>query len=109
GLAHLYEHMFFKSNADYPEPDAFVQRAAQLGAVFNGSTREEVVNYYVTVQADSLEGAMRFLASAFRAPLFRQDELERERQVVLGEYDRQESSPFFKLADEMDRRLWRSA
>jgi zinc protease len=109
GLAHLYEHMFFKSNADYPEPDAFVQRAAQLGAVFNGSTREEVVNYYVTVQTDSLEGAMRFLASAFRAPLFRQDELERERQVVLGEYDRQESSPFFKLTDEMDRRLWRSA
>src|SRR6185437_4433979 len=91
GLAHMYEHMFFKSNADYPEPEQFVQRAAELGAVFNGSTREEVVNYFITLPADSVAAGLSFLASAFRAPLFRPDELESERQVVLGEYDRQES------------------
>ena len=28
--------MFFKANADYPEPDDFVGRASELGAVFNG-------------------------------------------------------------------------
>jgi zinc protease len=106
GLAHMYEHMFFKSNKDYPEPDEFVQRAAELGAVFNASTREEVVNYFITVPADSTEGAMRFLASAFKAPLFREDELNREREVVIGEYDRQESSPFFRLNEEMGHRLW---
>ena len=33
----------------------------------------------------------------FRAPLFREDELAREREVVIGEYDRQESSPFFRF------------
>lgn len=109
GLAHMYEHMFFKSNADYPEPEQFVQHAADLGAIFNGSTREEVVNYYLTVPADSVAAGLRFLASAFRAPLFRPDELERERQVVLGEYDRQESSPFFRFTQEMDHHLWRSA
>src|SRR6185437_11732592 len=47
GLAHLYEHMFFKSNKDYPEPE-----------------------------------------------------------VVLGEYDRQESSPFFRLNELMCKHLW---
>ena len=26
GLAHMYEHMFFKSNDDYPQPDQFVAR-----------------------------------------------------------------------------------
>lgn len=108
GLAHMYEHMFFKSNADYPQPEAFVQRAAEMGAVFNGTTREEVVNYYLTIPADSIETGLQFLASAFRAPLFRADELESERQVVLGEYDRQESSPFFKFTEEMNHRLWRS-
>src|SRR4051812_28994890 len=106
GLAHMYEHMFFKSNADFPEPEAFVQRAAELGAVFNGTTQEERVNYYATLPADSLDGGMHFLASAFRAPLFRRDELERERAVVIGEYDRQESSPYFRLTNEMNRRLW---
>src|SRR5689334_24211205 len=53
GLAHMYEHMFFKASKDYPLPDQFTQRATELGAVFNGSTREEVVNYYMTLPADS--------------------------------------------------------
>ena len=95
GLAHMYEHMFFRANATYPQPESFVDRAGDLGAVFNGTTAEERVNYYLTVPADSLAGGIRFLASALKAPLFRQDELERERQVVIGEYDRNESSPFF--------------
>ncbi|HEY4671857.1 MAG TPA: insulinase family protein, partial [Gemmatimonadaceae bacterium] len=34
------------------------------------------------------------------------DELERERQVVIGEYDRNESSPFFALSREMDAKLY---
>src|SRR5207253_3707123 len=38
GLSHLYEHMFFKANADYPQPDEFVNRASELGAVFNAQT-----------------------------------------------------------------------
>jgi len=45
GLAHMYEHMFFKANAQLPEPDAFIQRSSELGASFNGTTQEERVNY----------------------------------------------------------------
>jgi zinc protease len=106
GLAHMYEHMFFRSNSKYPEPESFVGKAGDLGAVFNGTTAEERVNYYLTVSADSMEAGVRFLASALLAPLFRQDELERERQVVIGEYDRNESSPFFQLNREMDKLLY---
>ncbi len=97
GLAHMYEHMFFKANKDLPEPDMFTDRAAELGAIFNGSTREEVVNYFLTLPADSLAGGLRFLASALRNPLFREDELKREREVVLGEYDRNQAEPGFEL------------
>jgi len=106
GLAHMYEHMFFRSNARYPQPEAFIARAGELGAVFNGTTREEVVNYYITLSADSVDAGIRFLAAALTAPLFRQGELERERQVVIGEYDRNESSPFFRLNQETDKLLY---
>jgi zinc protease len=106
GLAHMYEHMFFRSNSKYPDPESFVGRAGDLGAVFNGTTAEERVNYYLTVSADSMDAGIRFLASALIAPLFRQDELEKERQVVIGEYDRNESSPFFQLNREMDKLLY---
>jgi zinc protease len=109
GLSHLYEHMFFKANSEYPEPDQFVARASELGAEFNGQTREEVVNYYLTLPADSLEGGMRFLAAPLEGPLFRRDELERERAVVIGEYDRNESSPFYHFSTAVDKALWTSA
>lgn len=106
GLAHMYEHMFFRANARYPEPNQFWDRASDLGAVFNGTTQEERVNYYMTVPAEKLPDAVSLLAAALRNPLFRRDELERERQVVIGEYDRNESSPFFALSRQMDAKLY---
>ncbi len=109
GLSHLYEHMFFKANASYPEPEQFVQRASELGAVFNGTTTEERVNYYITLPSDSTMPGLAFLASALRTPLFRSDELERERAVVIGEYDRAESNPFYALTTATGKALWGAA
>jgi zinc protease len=106
GLAHMYEHMFFKANEHLPEPDQFIDRAAELGAVFNGRTDEERVAYYMTLPADSLAGGMQAIADALRTPLFLKDEIERERQVVIGEYDRNEANPFFKLQTAMGQRLY---
>ena len=106
GLAHMYEHMFFRANSTYPEPNQFWDRASDLGAVFNGTTAEERVNYYMTVPAEKLGDGVHLLATALREPLFRKDELERERQVVIGEYDRNESSPFFALSRDMDAKLY---
>lgn len=109
GLSHLYEHMFFKANESYPQPEQFVTRASELGAVFNGTTTEERVNYYVTLPSDSTMPGLAFLAAALRTPLFRTDELERERAVVIGEYDRQESNPFYALTTATGKALWGSA
>lgn len=106
GLAHLYEHMFFKANDKFPEPDEYIDQMSTLGAVFNASTREEQVNYYLTVSSDSLEAGLKLLVTGFLSPKFRADELERERQVVIGEYDRNESSPFFRMEQETGKRLY---
>ena len=109
GLSHLYEHMFFKSNGSYPQPDAFVNRASELGAVFNGTTQEEQVNYYLTVPSDSTMPALELLSSALQTPIFRQEELERERAVVIGEYDRAESNPGQAFVTAMGKALWGTA
>lgn len=108
GLAHMYEHMFFKANAEFPQVDGYIDQMSKLGAVFNASTREEQVNYYLTVSSDSLEAGLKLLVSGFQAPTFRTDELERERQVVIGEYDRNESSPFFRMEQKTGKLLWGS-
>src|SRR3954466_12090284 len=46
-LAQMCEPMFFKASAKCPEPEQFTDRAAELGASFNGTTAEERVNYYM--------------------------------------------------------------
>ncbi|MBL8961480.1 MAG: insulinase family protein, partial [Gemmatimonadetes bacterium] len=106
GLAHLYEHMFFKANEALPNPDEFLSRASDLGAVFNATTQEERVNYYMTLPKDSVAGAIQLMAAAMRTPMFLKEELEREREVVLGEYDRQESNPHWAFQRDLNMALY---
>jgi zinc protease len=109
GLSHLYEHMFFKANRTIPSQERYLQRLRQLGASWNGTTSEERVNYFVTVGADSLRPAMQFMEDAIRYPLFQQEELVRERPVVIGEFDRDEANPYFQLQRGIDTLLWSPA
>jgi zinc protease len=106
GLSHLYEHMFFKANRTIPSQEAYLRRVNQLGAIWNGTTSEERVNYYVTLGVDSLVPGLQFMEDAIRYPLFNQDELVRERPVVLGEFDRNEANPFFHMTRAVDTILW---
>jgi zinc protease len=106
GLAHLYEHMFFKANKTIPSQERYLQRTRQLGAQWNGTTSDERVNYFLTLGVDSLRAGMQFMVDAVRYPLFLQEELVRERPVVTGEFDRNEADPFFQLNRAVDTLLW---
>lgn len=106
GLSHLYEHMFFKANRTIPDQESYLARLRQLGAVWNGTTSDERVNYYFTVGADSLRTGMQFMEDAIRYPLFLEEELRRERPVVLGEYDRNEANPLFHLGQAVGTKAW---
>ncbi|MCA1557974.1 MAG: insulinase family protein, partial [Acidobacteria bacterium] len=48
GLSHLFEHMFFKSNRATANAEDYLMNIGKLGVAYNGSTREEIVNYYFT-------------------------------------------------------------
>jgi zinc protease len=106
GLSHLYEHMFFKANNVIPSQEKYIERLHELGAVENGSTREEVVNYFITLPKDSLVPGLEFMYNAITSPLFKEEELVKERKVVIGEYDRDESNPFFNLSRAVDKKVW---
>jgi len=106
GLSHLYEHMFFKANKDYPSQDEFLNRVGELGIRFNGSTSFENVNYYFTLPAYNLKAGLKFMNSAIRYPKFDEKEMEKENVVVDGEFQRQESNPGFALNNAMEHHLW---
>lgn len=106
GLSHLYEHMFFKGNEAIPDQEAYMARQRELGMLWNGTTSSERVNYFFTLGSDRLCEGMIFMSNAIRTPLFRDDELVRERVVVLGEFDRNEASPYYWMREAVDQALW---
>lgn len=95
GLTHLWEHMFFKGNQRIPNQEMFNKRIRQLGIVYNGDTSPEMVRYYFTLPSAFLDEGLQFMADAISSPLLEQKELERERVVVLDEYDRSAARPGF--------------
>jgi zinc protease len=106
GLSHLYEHMFFKTNRAVANQEDYVRTIGHLGIAYNASTREEVVNYFFTTTSPNLRTAMQFMRDSIRYPLFDEREFEREREVVIGEIDRQESNPYYYLNQGMTERLF---
>lgn len=127
GLSHLYEHMFFKGSraasifrCEYLQfrnfqafrqmrCDAELQFKAQvkdasymadidnIGLVNNATTREEVVQYYFTTTSPHIVTAMKFIKDGARFPVFDQEEFDREKEVVLGELERNMSQPGYYL------------
>jgi zinc protease len=106
GLSHLFEHMFFKANKDYPTQEKLLKRTQELGAIWNGTTSEERVNYFFTFNKDSLNAGLKFINAAIRFPIYRPEDMQKERPVVDGEFQRAESDPGFQIYYEMGRRVW---
>ncbi len=106
GLSHLFEHMFFKANKDYPTQEAFLKRTQQLGAIYNGTTNVERVYYYFTFDRDSLKAGLQFMNAAIRFPIYREEDMKKERPVVDGEFQRAESDPGFQLWYAVQQHLW---
>ena len=106
GLSHMFEHMFFKANKDYPTQAQLLKRTQELGAIWNGTTGTERVNYFFTFDRDSLNAGLRFLNAAIRFPIYRVEDMQQERKVVDGEFQRAESNPGFQLNFEVEKRVW---
>lgn len=114
GLSHLYEHMFFKTNDairrvrfGQPQPgDQYLYTIGQMGINYNGTTQEEVVNYYFTTTSQYLQYALRNMRDSIEYPTFDESEFAREKQVVVGELDRQLSNPFYYLDRTLKDKLY---
>lgn len=132
GLSHLYEHMFFKPNLALVLRDCENQQSrfnipplcsraialkpkigdisylsnANKVSIYNGTTREEIVNYYFTATRDYVGTAIRFINDSVRYPTFDEEDFENEKKVVIGEIDRHEANPFGYLDLAMKQKLF---
>ena len=103
GLSHLYEHMFFTANKRDTSEDDFLDRVDRLGIVYNGETHEENVQYYFTLPKQNLEKGLDFMSVAISSPLFKESELQNQKIVVNGEFDRNEANPYFEFTRDISK------
>jgi zinc protease len=106
GLSHLYEHMFFKENRAWKDKADYLANIDQLGIAYNGTTREEIVEYYYTTISPNFAIAMRAMRDAARYPTFNEKQFAQEQEVVVNELERNSSNPFSSIQDEMIKRLF---
>ena len=101
GISHVIEHMAFKGTAERD-----VQRinldAERLGAEVNAHTDKDHTAYHMRGLAEHAADFVRMLADIVLHATFPDDELERERQVLLQEFAEDEDDPMstgYKLFD----------
>ncbi len=78
----------------------------ETGSASNGQTQQEVVEYYTSTTSPFLLPVLKSIKDAIRFPKFDEDEFAAEKQVVIGELDRNLSSPYYYINDEMMKRLF---
>lgn len=84
GLAHLVEHMLFRSSKDFPDGQLDLE-LAKLGGVNNGGTKKEYVYYYISSLPEDLEFSLYLLSQIVFSPLFTESTFALEKQIVMEE------------------------
>ena len=93
GMAHLFEHMFFKGSKAYPGPESISQAISAAGGRTNAGTIYSYTSYYVVAPKESLVQAIEIQADAIANPLFDAGELKKEAEVVIEESNRKLDNP----------------
>jgi zinc protease len=110
GIFHLYEHMLFDGNEKYPTQAAFMAALNKLGvSSWNGGTGTEYINYYVTLPSQKLAEGVEFWSWAVKKPVFNEDKLEREKQVVINEIRGYHVDPAHIADESLESRMFPQA
>ena len=92
GISHLLEHMAFKGTARRTAAE-IAEEIEQVGGDLNAATSLDATCYYARVLKDDLAVALDLLADIVQHPRYSEEDLERERDVILQEIAGTRDSP----------------
>lgn len=105
GISHYLEHLFFKGT---PTRDAaqIAEAFDSIGGFFNAFTGKECTCYYAKVLGEHLPLAQEVLGDLFRNSLFDDEEIERERSVIVQEILQGEDNPDDVVHEQFNLQYW---
>ena len=105
GSAHFVEHMLFKGTSSRTAQE-IAQELDTLGGMSNAFTSGETTSYYATVLDDQMERLIGLMGDIFLNSLFAEEEVVREREVVLQEISMVEDTPDDRIHELFTGNLW---
>ena len=85
GISHFLEHMFFKGSRKYPSAQLIANLVDGIGAINNAATDREVTFYWIKSSSKHVELASDILSSMVRESLLAEEEIEKEKGVIIEE------------------------
>jgi zinc protease len=92
GISHFLEHLVFKGTKKY-SVEQISKTLERYGAILNAGTSKEFTMYFTDIPKEGLNDALDVLAQLVFEATFPEEELERERNVVIEEIKRFEDNP----------------
>ncbi len=103
GMAHFLEHLVFKGGEKFDDYRKVNETAERMGAVLNAYTSHDLVAFHITSRAEVVGEAIDLLTDFVGRPKLDQEELDRERGVVIQEIARAHDQPSVVAEHLIDR------
>ncbi|HQJ15776.1 MAG TPA: pitrilysin family protein [Candidatus Omnitrophota bacterium] len=105
GISHYLEHMVFKGTRNYTCRQ-IKESIEGVGGSFNGFTSEEVTCYFVKMPSRYLDRSLDILSDMVAQPLLRDEDIRKERTVILEEIKMYKDQPQSYVYELLDGLLW---
>ncbi|MFH1276654.1 MAG: pitrilysin family protein [Candidatus Woesearchaeota archaeon] len=95
GISHFLEHILFEGTKNRPTNKEISHEIEKIGGDINAYTTNERTCFYVRVLKKHFSKAVDVLADILQNPLFREEDIKREKNIVLKEIEMVDDEPRF--------------
>ncbi len=106
GLCHFIEHMLFKGTGRRSAED-IAREVDSIGGNLDAFTSKEVVCFNIKVLDEHLDKGFDVLADLVLNPVFREEDINKEKGVILEELKMEEDSPDYLVHEIFCSNFWK--
>ena len=105
GISHFIEHMVFKGT-ETRSAEAIARQVDSIGGNMDAFTAKECICFNIKVLDEHLPVAMDVLSDLVLNPLFRDEDIEKEKGVILEELKMEVDNPEYLLHEIFSSNFW---
>ena len=106
GISHFIEHMVFKGTKNR-SAEQIARSVDSIGGGLDAFTSKELVSYNVKVLDEHLPDAFDVVADLVRNPLFQEEDIEKEKGVILEELKMEVDNPEYLIHEIFSSNFWK--